>query len=184
MSPRERFYYVVAPGLVLILVLLTLAAWLLVGTGGHLLRAHWIALCVIVALVSGIAFWALTPGATGTVDIVQLGVRLTGGAGIGAAFLLLAWWLTSDPPPNARVVSVKNFPALVVDGERSTPGITVRRIARERDQLLVLFAENTDEGDFYTWYPNSDSERVYLRHRVYRTGDLPDPVHLRKEQSP
>jgi hypothetical protein len=92
-------------GLLVVAVIVALVGVMLWSTQGVLTRAHEIVLFVSVAIVTGVLFWILTPGSSGQLTVKQLGIRLGGGAGIGASFMLLAWWLTASTA-NTTVVPV------------------------------------------------------------------------------
>jgi len=104
-QPALPSHPLLIPGLLVVFVIIVLEALMLWQTNGHLTRAYQIVLYTGVAIVTGVLFWLLTPGSMGEVDLKQLGIRLGGGAAIGAAFMLLAWFLT-DPETNHVVAPV------------------------------------------------------------------------------
>ncbi len=149
-------------GIVLLFVLIALIVWLLAATGGSFKGGEWPAFYVAVALVSGIAFWFFTAGSTGEYTSKQLGIRLGGGAAIGAAFMVLAHFLTpATPPSNLLVVDARN------EGESADLGFAleswseglrnVTHLDKENNgtQFLVEFRE--DQGFFTVSYYMADS---------------------------
>src|SRR5262245_1935824 len=98
---EQRFLY----GLLLAAIILFLEFLVFYSTGGRLARAHWVVLYVGVAVFTGVVFWLVTPGSTGSLKFAALGIKLGGGAAIGAAFMLLAWKL-SAPTSSSIVVPV------------------------------------------------------------------------------
>ena len=96
--------------LLVVFVILALIVAMIWSTEGDLSRAHMILLYVGVAIITGILFWHFTPGSTGQFDLKQLGIRLGGGAAIGASFMVLAWWLTVPETTTALVFIPTTIP--------------------------------------------------------------------------
>ena len=71
------------------LIVIVLMAALLITTGGNLNDALWSVLYIGLALITGIAFWIVTPGAKSEVGIPKLGIKLAGSAATGAAFIII-----------------------------------------------------------------------------------------------
>lgn len=141
---------ILIPGLLVVFAIIALEAVMLWATGGHLTRAHQIVLYIGVAIVTGVVFWLLTPGSTGELDFKQLGIRLGGGAAIGASFMLLAWWLT-DPEVNHTVVPVPSAIAQDFTIENLSPNDLadvgeVRTISNRR-YLYAEFRPGHERGD-------------------------------------
>lgn len=91
-------------GVALIVLVISLLVWQRISTHGYIAgRQDWLLLLVGVALVTGMVFWLITPGAEGELNLTQLGLKLTGGAAIGAGFMLLAWELTKTSPTTVIV---------------------------------------------------------------------------------
>ncbi len=67
-------------------------------------RVAWFVVYAIVALVSGICFYYFTGGQDSKVTIPALGIRLSGGAAVGAALILLINSLLGSPLPSRVVI--------------------------------------------------------------------------------
>ncbi len=120
-------------GFALILIILALETALFLTKEGDLDKAEWVVLYVGVALVTGIAFWILTPGSTGEVTVEHLGIRLGGGAAIGAAFVLLSNFV-SEEPPNHRVFLVDDKCEQIDPAVIEQDGVSA--IELEKDEVL------------------------------------------------
>ena len=148
MSPRKNEPFRWAAFFLLCFLVCCVIA-MFVATDGILLETHRMVLYVTIALVTGTLFWILTPGATGEVDLKEIGVKLTGGAGIGAGFMVLACWLASTnvthivvpiPADIPRDVAITNLtPDSIADvGE-------VRTVV-DRRYIYVEFVPGHDTG--------------------------------------
>ncbi len=78
-------------GVCVVIVLLSLLA-LLISQVEIFELPHYLLLFTGIALTSGILFWILTPGSSGQLNNERLGIKLGGGAGIGAAMMALSLW--------------------------------------------------------------------------------------------
>lgn len=108
--------------------------------------AYWILLYVGVALLTGLLFWTFTPGGTATADLKQIGIRLTGGAAVGLAFMLVAAWLT--PTPSVMIVELpERFTAYHRPDPEPSASIDVVRMSEH--ELVARFRSGADEGRFY-----------------------------------
>lgn len=164
------------PALVMVLVFVVLNTLMLVATGGYLARAHWFVLVVSVGIVTGILFWTLTPGSTGEVNLPELGIRLCGGAAIGAAFMLLAWYLTSPAKNEAVIPLSATLPPDIEMVNLSTEAIAtlgeVRTLGGRR-MIYVQFSDEAEAGTILVRHLNTDLvEFVEREYRVTRDGRL------------
>lgn len=133
-------------GLVILGVITALVVVLFATSDGYLNRAGWVLLYVGVGLISGIAFWLATPGATGEVDLKKIGVKLGGGAGIGAGFMLLADFLAATPPRHVIVEIPEGNRNPTFSIYEADSGIEVTEISGQR--LLVEFKGDQEAGWF------------------------------------
>lgn len=166
-------------GLCLIVFLSLLVAFMFWFTGGEFLISHWAAFYVATALITGLAFWLVTPSPA-TLSIPWLGARLGGGAAIGAIFMLLVMFLL--PPTNLRVVELK------VPGVRneslgkpkfSSEIYSVTKLGDDPQRgvrYLVEFREGHSFGEMYVAYPKTDGIWKCTI-PVQRVGPLRDPNH-------
>jgi hypothetical protein len=160
-------------GVALLAVILFLLVVQRVSTGGFSTgRNDSILLLVGVALFTGIAFWLVTPGAEGTVDLKQLGIHLGGGAGIGAAFMLLAWWLTSSSPTYIVVsldsASLQHELALA-SGPADSADIKSAYLLPPKDRVFVEFGDGKEKG-WFTTHHLEGAKVVTLKYKVTRYG--------------
>ncbi len=146
-------------GSILIVIVLMLLASLLIYRGDSFNRPHWVSLYAGIAVVTGLSFWIYAPGSTGEVTIKEIGIKLGGGAAVGAAFMLLAWWLT--PLTDVLIVdvpdSVKGIGSRLAV-ENSSPGLRTELLGGN-DRILLEFPENRSEGRIHLVYFTKDLER-------------------------
>lgn len=161
------------PGLLVVFVIVILEAIMLWGTSGRLTRAYEIVLYIGVAIVTGVLFWLLTPGSQGELNFTQLGIRLGGGAAIGASFMLLAWYLT-DQDTNHVVVPVPPGVPAEFNIENQTPNgladVGEVRSVSGRHYLYVEFQPGQDQGDLSLKYLNPNEGFITSSYRVTRDG--------------
>jgi hypothetical protein len=174
-SPAERAApaWVSASGWGLILLVIVLLIWQRVATGGHITgRQDWLLLCVGVALVTGVAFWLATPGAQGELSLPKLGIRLAGGAGIGACFMVLAWGLTRETPSTVIVpleAGSRQHDYPVVIGH-DTDNLDLVYLLRPDYRVLVEFKDGRERGWFQTKHLEQGGKFVVLKYKVTRAG--------------
>lgn len=178
-TPMETRLLYIGVGISLLLLVLLIVVWLSAdGT-----PMDWVFFYVLVALLTGVLFWTVTPGSTGEVTVQQLGIRLGGGAAIGAAFMLLAHWLTPAPPPPASDVALVslNLP----DSVRTSPVLKVANFdeasfshepvllpcAGTKRQALVQFKEGASEGWFRVSAVVPPGKRISVEYTVSRGGE-------------
>ncbi len=130
-----------------IMLIVTLLVWQRYDTGGLYLGMHERMLFLTgVALLTGTVFWIVTPG-SGQVSIRQLGIRLGGGAAIGAAFMLLANQLTPQSLPGVGVVVELNEQRLAEQEANASVRMdksTVKGyLLKGTSQVAVVFKEST-----------------------------------------
>ena len=146
-------------GSFLIVIVLVLLAILLVYRADSFSRPHWVSLYAGIAVVTGLAFWIYAPGSTGEVTVKELGIKLGGGAAVGAAFMLLAWWLT--PLTEVLIVDVPDSVKGIASRfaiENSSPGLRAE-LLDGNNRILVEFSENRAEGRIHLVYFTKDLER-------------------------
>jgi hypothetical protein len=172
-NPKEasglgsRIFYA---GFALILIILALETALFRSKEGDLDKAEWVVLYVGVALVTGIAFWILTPGSTGEVTVEHLGIKLGGGAAIGAAFMLLSNFV-SEEPPNYRVFPEDDRCEQIEPAVTEEDGVEAIEIEKDEESLKVkswLVEFKSSKGYFVTNSPYASPNTV--RHNVTRKG--------------
>lgn len=175
--PRNGHKTRVFLGSAFILLILGLNAWLFTVRGDDFRPQHWKAFNVSIALVTGLAFWLYSPGASGQFTNRMLGIRLGGAAAIGASFMMLAGYLRPEAPPSFRIVdgSVPGVDLIYPLGH--TEGIDVTRL-RNGSRFLVEFDEGTHDGEFYVGFLRSDGSRWKRIFAVPRTGKLPSPQEI------
>ena len=142
-----------------------LIAIMLILTKGNLNRALWVALWVGVAITSGIIFSVFTTDSTGQIDFKQLGIKLGGGAAIGAAFMLLPWWMTK-PDINYTIIPVPSEIHGPINIENlTTNNISdvgeLRTVGRKR-YLFVDFFDEEEEGKLLLKYSKSNSAEILV----------------------
>ena len=173
-SPKEagslgsRTFY---GGFALILIILALETALFLTKEGDLDKAGWVVLYVGVALVTGIAFWILTPGSTGEVTVEHLGIRLGGGAAIGAAFILLSNFVSEEPPTH-RVFLVDDKCEQIDPAVIEEDGVNAIELEKDEESLKVkrwLVEFKAPKGYFVTYSPYASPDTV--RHNVTRKGN-------------
>lgn len=158
-------------GFALILIILALETALFLSKEGDLDKAEWVVLYVGVALVTGIAFWILTPGSTGEVTVEHLGIRLGGGAAIGATFILLSNFVSEDPP-NYRVFPVDDECEQIDPRVIEEDGVSASELEKDEESLKVkswLVKFDATKGYFVTSSPYP-SPGGTVRHDVTRKG--------------
>jgi hypothetical protein len=118
--------------LVVVAILVFAMGCMLVATDGLMNRGYGVAFFICSALIAGIAFWTLSPGARqgNAFNLRVLGIRLGGGAAIGASFALLAW--TVVPSDSTFVVQRLNGEGDVTitelgDGARDAAYVAARK---------------------------------------------------------
>lgn len=160
---------ILAAGLGMVKIIILLLAVMLVTTGGHLTRAYEIVLLVGIALVTGISFWLLTPGSTGTVEVKEIGIRLGGGAAIGAAFMILAWWLTSGLPSYVVVPVPASIPSEFV----------IRNLTPEEIADVGEVHTITNNRMLYVAFqPKRESGTIELRHLKPGEAKFSAPLYI------
>lgn len=136
-------------GLFIVILLIIAVAIMLIVTGGHLNRAFEIVLYICVALVTGILFWLFTPGSTGDLDFKKLGIKLGGGAAIGASFMLLAWYLT-EPNLNYVVIPKPSYIpqefTIINQSSQEINDVGEVRTKGGKQYLYIEFRDGKDEG--------------------------------------
>ena len=172
---RKTKRLILINGIILLFVLIGLVVLLLYVTDGIFYPGHWVAFYVAIALVSGIAFWFFTAGSTGEFTNKSLGIRLGGGAGIGAAFMVLAHFLTpTEPPPNIRIVDVRVEG--ISDVFYTSHSEELGKVTRlDGARFLVEFKEGENQGHFVVRYFRGE-DPYWSEIHVPRLGELPEPV--------
>jgi hypothetical protein len=163
-----------ATGFVFLFAMVAIGMMLFAVTGGGFLPAHWVAFYILVALVTGLAFWLIT-GATGEFSWKDLGWKLTGGAAIGIIFMFAAHKLTPEPPPNVRVIEVvigNGIEPFIAGFENGTSRVI--RIPNE-PRYLVEFREGAMTGEVHFRYLGPNGERVTRTYTVPRVGVMGEP---------
>ncbi|HLN29974.1 MAG TPA: hypothetical protein VK395_19690 [Gemmataceae bacterium] len=171
-------------GVALILLVIGLLAWQRISTHGFIAgRQDWVLLLIGVALVTGMVFWLVTPGAEGELNLAHLGLKLTGGAAIGAGFMLIAWGLTKISPTTVIVAldqdSLANRP--VVRGLDTENIDLAYQLPDQR--VLVEFKDGKEHGWFKTEHLEVGGKLVYLTYKVTRAGLDGQPVRT-EEKTP
>ncbi len=157
-APQVRVAVFVA-GLIMVAILLGMVVALFHVSHGFFSPGYWVGFYVSVALVTGIAFWTLT-GSTGEYTNAKLGIRLGGGAAIGASFMVLAHWLTpNNPLPSFRIVptSVPANDLSYYDHDEHVKEAT--RLGQSK-RFLVEFNEGENEGAFSVSYIATDGIHI------------------------
>jgi hypothetical protein len=184
--PEPPSRWQVVAGCALIAVVIGLLVWQNVATQGQFRgRGDQILLLIGVALVTGVAFWLITRS-QGELNLPQLGIRLVGGAGIGAGFMYLAWKLTS-PADTHVIVQLRSHTPLtrVSDYDAATiKDVTILRHRQEApsDRALVEFQEGKERGRFTTLHLVG-SKQVPTVYEVTTSG-LVDSPGTKGGQSP
>lgn len=147
------------PGMIVISIIIILETVMLIKTNGILTQAYQIVLYVGVAIVTGVVFWTLTPGTSGQINFTQLGIRLGGGAAIGASFMLLAWWLTA-PKCNFVVIPTpsnapEDFLLLNVSPENISDVGELRTISKRR-YIFAEFRSKKEVGEIHFRHLNAN----------------------------
>ncbi len=158
-------------GFALIGALIALEAIMIWATGGRLRQAHEVALYIGVALITGIAFWLFTPGSTGELNLPELGIKLGGGAAIGAIFMLLASWLTSPAIQHVVVPVPAEIPQQFTMHNLSPDSIRELGELRTVSGNRFLFAEfwaKEEEGAFQLTHLSN--EGAAFKNPTYRIG--------------
>lgn len=180
----------IAVGIAVLLILIGLTVVLFRYARDRFYPQYWVAFYVSVALITGLSFWLLTAGATGEYTNSRLGLRLGGGAGIGACFMVLARVLTPSPPLlGERVIKIQVnaaghiFPA--------TPAPAWSKEIREvlildenGSRALVLFEDGQMEGDIFLQYYKSDNRFYHCSIHVHQIGDPEQPKETPVADSP
>lgn len=132
-------------GFMAVIFLLALIWLLYYATDGTFLPSHWVALYVAIAIVTGVLFWNFTT-TDADVSLPALGIRLGGGAAVGAAFMILAHWLT----PGAAMFRIVDIQFEGVDSFSYQGERDLRRVEplNKETEFLVEFQESVDEGYF------------------------------------
>jgi hypothetical protein len=136
-------------------------------------------LFVGVALITGIVFWVCT-GSSGVLTVKELGLRLGGGAAIGAGFMLLAFSLIRQlaitPPP--AVVEVE-LSAAEADNQQflkvsKVSGELEPHLRRDGRVVFVKFTGCCTDGTIVSEYVAEAVEEevrtVKVTRRVWRGG--------------
>jgi len=167
---------VIKLGMAVVFVIIALEVLMLAFTRGQLTRAYEIALYIGIAIVTGVIFWLLTPGSTGELELKKLGIKLGGGAAIGAIFMILAHQLTVRetnyvvlpiPAQIHREFTIKNLSP----GDISNVG-QVRTITHKR-LLFVEFRPGKEAGTIrLKYFRTNDSKFEEPVYRVTLKGEL------------
>ena len=180
-SPRVLFL----SGAVFLVLLAVIGVALYAHTRGLPTEAGWLILYTCIGLFAGVAFCLFTPGSTGEFTMKRLGIKLGGGAAIGAAFMVLGYQLATrcgEAPPHV-VVEVENLSDVdyVPIVSRSRGVSNVHHVLEDKACLLVKFDERSTCGGFETkqWDPSAQAFRT-VEYTVDRSGKLakrhvPDP---------
>ena len=129
-------------GIVLVFVLVGLVGLMIWRTGGALTRAHWFVLLVSVAMVAGLGFWLWT-GSSGSFSVA--GLKLGGGAAVGAAFMYLAWKLVGTRGDHGYTVVSLPFPRGDIDLSWSDQIVLAQFLKDGR--LFVEFRQGHERGE-------------------------------------
>jgi len=127
------------------LIVIVLLTVLLIATGGNLNDALWSVLYIGLALITGISFWIITPGATSEVRIPILGIKLVGSAATGAAFIILMN-MYFPPRDYALITLPPKHQDNSFDVVNTDHWIVETRISKQR--RLVEFVGNQREARF------------------------------------
>ena len=151
------------PGMIITIVIIVLETVMLIKTNGVLTQAYQIVLYVGVAIVTGVVFWTLTPGTSGLINFKQLGIRLGGGAAIGASFMLLAWWLTVPKFNFAVIPTPSNIPedfSLANVSPENISDIGELRTISKRRYIFAEFRSNKEIGEINLQHLNASKNRL------------------------
>lgn len=168
-DPRVRLL-VIRSAISFLFVCLGILTALYVSNGGNFLPAHWVALKVGVALITGIAFWTFT-ASSGEFTWKDWGLKLGGGAAVGAAFMILAHYITPDMSPANRIVEVP-VPADARVTAIAGTGVNAVTSLQKDGRFLVEFTEGNDRGEIHLNYLGTEGTRRRLSYEVRRVGDF------------
>lgn len=179
-DPREHHPPHARFGLLVAMLIILLLAVLLTARGGILQRAEWVALYVGVALVTGIVFWLVAPGGKSELSMPQYGMRLGGGAAVGAIFMLIAHKITPGPEIRAFELPTEIRRSHTVQILDSSPRIDVEIVNKRL--LLVEFRESQNDGEVtLEYFQELRQERICFL--VSRVGEL-RPCIVRERGEP
>lgn len=132
-------------GMLFVLVLIGLVVAMVSSGEGMLERSEWVLLYTAIAMISGVTFWFVSPDGQQSFDMKEMGIKLSGGAAVGASFMLLAYFIT--PPP---VLQRYSFPedisnSYVVSLVSAGNGVDILHVDEDRKSLIVEFKEGVSE---------------------------------------
>lgn len=143
------------PAFTLVFGLIGLLGVLYWAEDGYPSALGWVFAYVGVALITGIAFWALT-GSTGDLTLPQIGLRLGGGAAIGAGFMLLAHSLTPQTDRDRLIeIQVPDAGGNVYLVPKATQGCRVEQISHS-GRFIALLDEGAKSAQFSVRYHGTD----------------------------
>lgn len=149
-------------------IMLVLASALLFYTNGIFTRWEAIAFYILVALITGTAFWRISPSEGMLFE--RPGIRLTGSAAIGAGFMTIAAGLQSVFPSEPLVI----FPLPDdVEMKAVVEGVNGASVWHVRDRgVLVEFGEGGSEEDVRIRWVEGGEVREALFTADRRSGRL------------
>jgi hypothetical protein len=134
------------PAYVISGVIVALIVLMMATTGGYLTRAQWVLLYVGIALVTGVLFWTITTSEA-EFTATKLGIKLGGGAAIGACFMALANRITAESASSV-IIPLATEDALL--GPRiieTDPGVAPE-ILNDKRRVLTEFRTAKGKGWF------------------------------------
>jgi hypothetical protein len=144
------------------------------ATGGAFYGPHWVAFYVTIALVTGVCFWTLCPEGDSTYANRTLGIKLGGGAAIGASFMMLAHSITPVDLPDVRVIKVPSIgisSEIIPDGN-SLEIRAVKRIPESPFEFVVWFGDHENSGVLNFHYLAKDGTIKRFELSVGRIGPI------------
>lgn len=176
MKTRANFFSILSDRLatqalafVILLIIIGLLTALLIFTGGNLNDALWSVLYIGLALITGIAFWIITPGGTSEIKIPLLGIKLVGSAATGAAFIILM--NLYFPPRDYAIITLPEKHQDNTFLPKNNDSVELTRISTE--SYLVKFNGKKTKSKFKAEQLDPDGEKYsFYEFTVDRNGKI------------